>query len=43
MAHNVMDQLVRNGKVRRGKLGIHIRDVNPDIAKQFGYKGSPAR
>jgi S1-C subfamily serine protease len=40
MARNVMDQLVRNGKVRRGKLGIQIKDVDPDIAKQFGYKGS---
>jgi serine protease Do len=40
MARNVMDQLVRNGKVRRGKLGIRIRDVDPDIAKQFGYTGS---
>ncbi|MBO0860956.1 MAG: Do family serine endopeptidase [Chloracidobacterium sp.] len=40
MARNVMDQLVRNGKVHRGKLGIYIHDVDPDIAKQFGYSGS---
>jgi serine protease Do len=40
MARSVMDQLVRNGKVRRGKLGIYISDLNPDIAKQFGYKDS---
>src|SRR5215475_1844180 len=40
MARNVMDQLVRNGKVHRGKLGIYIHDINPDIAKQFGYSGS---
>jgi Do/DeqQ family serine protease len=40
MARNVMDQLVRSGKVRRGKLGIRIRDLDPDIAKQFGYAGS---
>ena len=40
MARNVMDQLVRNGKVHRGKLGIYIHDVNPDISKQFGYSGS---
>lgn len=40
MARNVMDQLVRGGKVRRGKLGIIIRDVDPDMAKQFGYNGS---
>jgi serine protease Do len=40
MARNVMDQLVRNGKVRRGRLGITIKDVDPDLAKQFGYNGS---
>jgi S1-C subfamily serine protease len=40
MARNVMDQLVRNGKVRRGRLGIVIKDIDPDIAKQFGYNGS---
>ena len=40
MARNVMDQLVRGGKVRRGKLGIIIRDIDPDMAKQFGYNGS---
>jgi Do/DeqQ family serine protease len=39
MARNVMDQLIRNGKVRRGKLGIYVRDVDPDLAKEFGYKG----
>src|SRR5215510_2090634 len=40
MARNVMDQLVRSGKVRRGKLGIIIQDIEPDIAKQFGYSGA---
>src|SRR5262245_11930286 len=38
MARNVMDQLVRNGKVRRGLLGVFIEPVDPSIAKQFGYK-----
>jgi serine protease Do len=40
MARNVMDQLVRGGKVRRGKLGIRIRDLDPDMAKQFGYNST---
>jgi Do/DeqQ family serine protease len=39
MARNVMEQLVRNGKVRRGKLGVIVEPVNPDVAKQFGYNG----
>src|SRR5262245_27293820 len=38
MARTVMDQLVRNGKVRRGLLGVYIDPVDPVIAKQFGYK-----
>jgi S1-C subfamily serine protease len=40
MARNVMDQLIRSGKVRRGKLGVYVRDVLPEVAKQFGYKGT---
>src|SRR5262245_25636992 len=40
MARNVMDQLVRNGKVRRGKLGIYIKEIDPALAKQFGFKGA---
>ncbi len=40
MARSVMDQLVRSGKVRRGKLGIIIQDIDPDIVKQFGYSGA---
>ncbi|HKX32550.1 MAG TPA: Do family serine endopeptidase [Blastocatellia bacterium] len=39
MARNVMEQLVRNGKVRRGKLGVIVEPVDPDVAKQFGYSG----
>lgn len=40
MARNVMDQLIRNGKVRRGKLGVYVRDLQPEIAKQFSYTGT---
>jgi len=40
MARNVMDQLIRTGKVRRGKLGIFVRDVSPALAKQFGFEGT---
>jgi len=39
MARSVMDQLISSGKVRRGKLGIWVSDINPSLAKQFGYKG----
>jgi len=40
MARNVMDQLIRSGKVRRGMLGVQIRELSPDLAEQFGYKGT---
>ena len=39
MARNVMDQLIRGGKVRRGKLGVVVDPVDPAVAKQFGFKG----
>ena len=40
MARNVMDQLIRGGKVRRGKLGVYVRDILPEVAKQFNYNGT---
>ncbi len=40
MARNVMDQLIKNGKVRRGKLGVTIRDLTQELSSQFGFKGT---
>ncbi|MGA8224654.1 MAG: DegQ family serine endoprotease [Candidatus Acidiferrales bacterium] len=40
MARNVMDQILAHGKVVRGYIGVHIQDVTPDIAKQFGLNQS---
>ncbi len=40
MARSVMDQLLRSGKVRRGKLGVFVDAVTPELADQFGYKGT---
>ncbi len=36
MARQVMDQILRNGKVVRGYLGAWIQPVTPKIAKSFG-------
>lgn len=36
MAKAVLDQLVRHGEVRRGRIGISIQDVTPDIAQALG-------
>ncbi|MBP6823883.1 MAG: Do family serine endopeptidase [Acidobacteria bacterium] len=40
MARNVMDQLLRNGKVSRGLLGVSISPVRPELAEAFGYKST---
>jgi len=36
LARDVMESLVRDGKVTRGYLGVMIQDINPSLAKQFG-------
>jgi len=36
LAHNVMDQLLKNGKVTRGFMGIIPQEVTPDLASGFG-------
>jgi serine protease Do len=35
MARSVMDQLVKNGKVRRGQLGINVQRVTSDVAESL--------
>jgi Do/DeqQ family serine protease len=54
LAREVMRQLMAYGEVRRGSLGVELRDVTADLAKQFGlgsakgalvgrvYNGTPA-
>ena len=36
MAHEVMDQLIKYGKVERGVLGVTIQNLTPEIAKGLG-------
>ncbi|HYE73334.1 MAG TPA: Do family serine endopeptidase, partial [Blastocatellia bacterium] len=40
MARKVMEDLVKNGKVRRGLLGVEVRLLTPDLAESFGFKGT---
>jgi Do/DeqQ family serine protease len=40
MARGVMDQLNKNGHVSRGKLGVGIQDITPELAKTFELKDS---
>lgn len=35
-AKRIMEDLLSEGKVRRGLLGVHIQDVNESLAKSFG-------
>ncbi len=36
LAHSVMEQLVREGRVVRGWLGVSIQELSPELAAQFG-------
>lgn len=38
MARKIMDQLVTHGEVRRGRVGLSVQDLTPDLAKAFGIK-----
>ena len=40
LARDVMESLVRDGKVTRGYLGVMIQDVNPALARKFGLEDS---
>ncbi len=37
-AHPVIQQLIKNGQVRRGWLGVHIQAVTEEIAETLGLK-----
>lgn len=38
LAMQIKDQLVKNGKVTRGRIGVVIQNVTPDLAESFGLK-----
>ncbi|MCB1025756.1 MAG: PDZ domain-containing protein, partial [Acidobacteria bacterium] len=38
MAKSVMEQLLKNGKVRRGMLGINIQNISSELAEQLKLK-----
>jgi len=40
MARTVLAQIVRFGEVRRGRLGIDMVDLTPDIAKKLGVNAT---
>jgi serine protease Do len=38
MAKQVMDQIMKNGKVSRGYMGVTLGNLTPDLAKAFSVK-----
>ncbi len=40
MARAIMKQLIDNGKVVRGWLGVAIQKLTPELSKSFDYKGT---
>jgi len=40
LAKNVMESLIKYGKVTRGYLGVRIQDVTPSLAREFDLKNS---
>ncbi len=41
MAHEVMEQILKHGKVLRGSIGVLVQPVTPELAKSFGLTGQP--
>ena len=40
MARQIMDELIRDGKVVRGWLGVAIQNLDEDLAASFNYDGA---
>ena len=40
MAQRVMNQILEQGKVSRGYLGVAIQDLNDELADSFGFNGT---
>ena len=40
MARRVLNQILENGKVSRGYLGVAIQDLNEELAESFGFDGT---
>jgi serine protease Do len=40
LARSVMESILREGRVVRGFLGVHIQDLTPELARSFSYKES---
>jgi len=39
LAKNVMEQIIRNGGVTRGWIGIEVQEITPELAESFNLRG----
>ncbi len=37
MAKTVFDQLIKEGRIKRGWLGVNIQDITPELSQKFGF------
>src|SRR5712692_6491670 len=40
LARNIMEQILKKGKVTRGFIGIGLQELTPDVAKAFGLSNA---
>lgn len=40
MARRVMESILKDGRVVRGQLGLHIQNLSRSLARSFGYPGT---
>jgi len=38
MARQIMDQIIEHGEVRRGRIGVQIQDLTPELAEEFSVR-----
>jgi len=38
MARQIMDQILEYGEVKRGRIGVQIQDLTPELAKEFSVR-----
>jgi len=39
MAKSVMEQVIAYGEVKRGRIGVQVQDLTPELAEGLGFEG----
>ena len=40
LARSVMEQIIKNGAVTRGWIGVEVQEISPELAESFGLKSA---